>query len=198
MEVKNTFPWKKSYISSDEIIARFERLKKYKPRFTTKQFKVRNLDEFDRLDLSYYGDEEVNQKLLEYALDDYQLYNEISDYFIEEVRSQAKRNDEELNMLDYWIENEEQIVDTAKSEYDDYDKNPNYYLRETLFSMYHEVGTFRPTNLVSIIDLFEPKSILDPYSGWGDRMIASMARGVDYTGVDPNTDLHSGYEEMIN
>lgn len=41
--------------------------------------------------------------------------------------------------------------------------------------------------------------ILDPSSGWGDRLITAIASGAkEYLGTDPNIDLQSGYNAIIN
>ena len=51
--------------------------------------------------------------------------------------------------------------------------------------------------MLYIIDLFGAKSVLDPSSGWGDRLIAAMCAGIRYVGVDPNYLLQPKYKEMI-
>ena len=36
---------------------------------------------------------------------------------------------------------------------------------------------------------FNANTVLDPFSGWGDRCIAAMSMNVDYTGCDSNDNL---------
>ena len=50
----------------------------------------------------------------------------------------------------------------------------------------------------AIIDFFKPGRVFDPCAGWGDRMLACIAAGIPYTGVDPNVDLQKGYRHMID
>lgn len=41
-------------------------------------------------------------------------------------------------------------------------------------------------------------NILDPFAGWGDRLVAAMATNVDrYTGLDTNTNLIDAYQDII-
>ena len=49
-----------------------------------------------------------------------------------------------------------------------------------------------------IMKYLKPKHILDFSAGWGDRLIASMAYGCKYDGVDPSRCLHPKYKKMIN
>src|SRR5690606_6766490 len=51
---------------------------------------------------------------------------------------------------------------------------------------------------LSLIDFFGIDSWLDISAGWGDRLIASIVRGVRYVGVDPYVELHEGYKEIIS
>lgn len=40
------------------------------------------------------------------------------------------------------------------------------------------------------------KSVLDPFAGWGGRLLGAMALDVDYTGIDSNVDLQPGYRRI--
>ena len=58
---------------------------------------------------------------------------------------------------------------------------------------------FRPSSAKALYDLFEPVSVLDPCSGWGDRLAGAFASTtvLNYTGIDPNSRLIQGYGDQI-
>ena len=41
-------------------------------------------------------------------------------------------------------------------------------------------------------------SVLDFTAGWGGRLLGASSLGIKYTGIDTNTNMSKGYEEMIN
>jgi hypothetical protein len=97
---------------------------------------------------------------------------------------------------DYYFDNIDHIKSFAKKKYGKI--NP-YTLRESLYTLSHEPTSFKPTNIVSIIKLFNSRRILDFSAGWGDRLIGAMACDVEYyVGVDPNHNLHAEYKKIIN
>lgn len=52
--------------------------------------------------------------------------------------------------------------------------------------------------LAQLMQLERDIRVLDPSSGWGDRLIGSFgARVSEYVGVDPNRDLFGGYAEIM-
>lgn len=53
--------------------------------------------------------------------------------------------------------------------------------------------------LTQLMQLERGIRVLDPSSGWGDRLIGSFgARVIEYVGVDPNKDLFKGYAEIMS
>jgi hypothetical protein len=78
-------------------------------------------------------------------------------------------------------------------------------MREILYRSKMEVGTFRPTVAIGILELARkyvfggarPEWILNPCAGWGDRLIGMLAYGVrGIVDVDPNPDLGQEYERI--
>ena len=60
------------------------------------------------------------------------------------------------------------------------------------------VGLFSPYIAKKIYLLSNSKSILDPFCGWGGRLIGSMAiPEINYIGFDTNIDLKKPYADMI-
>ena len=72
--------------------------------------------------------------------------------------------------------------------------------REYIYNNTKECNTFNVTFCLWIINsLVGPGSnILDPSSGWGDRLIAAVASDAKiYSGFDPNKKLQKGYKKII-
>jgi hypothetical protein len=40
--------------------------------------------------------------------------------------------------------------------------------------------------------------VLDPTAGWGGRMLGAWSAGIDYTGIDTNTNMRPAYDAMIS
>lgn len=58
-------------------------------------------------------------------------------------------------------------------------------------------SVFDTTYFNQIIQDYGIKSIYDPCSGWGERMLCSYLNDVKYIGVDINNKLFDGYNNMI-
>lgn len=61
-------------------------------------------------------------------------------------------------------------------------------IRKAIFSMRRtqRVSNFRPTAAKTIYEHFDPQLVVDFSMGWGGRLLAALACGVDYVGIDPN------------
>jgi hypothetical protein len=75
-------------------------------------------------------------------------------------------------------------------------------LREFVYSKTKECNIFNPVYVKFMISQLFPDggsiSMIDPSSGWGDRMIGALAFGVTkYLGFDPNAHLIPGYTKII-
>ena len=61
------------------------------------------------------------------------------------------------------------------------------------------VSIFKPILAKRLVELFNPKVVLDPCCGWGSRMIGCIAGGVDlYVGFDTNVELEPIYQNIIS
>lgn len=72
--------------------------------------------------------------------------------------------------------------------------------RELVYSSTRECNTFNVTFCLWLINTLvgSNATILDPSSGWGDRLIASLASDAKvYNGFDPNKNLQKGYKKII-
>jgi tRNA1(Val) A37 N6-methylase TrmN6 len=186
------FPYKRDYCSDSDIKKMFKNLQ--------------NVDFSNRLFHKYYNIHNINIKsksllfidkptvLISYP-DDYNKFQLLSDMFQEENRMKCKFFSAISSPNDYFRKNVKLLATSIIN------KNKpitSHNMREELYHTVKECSSFKSSHLSFMIRLFNAKSVLDPCSGWGDRLIACMAEGVRYVGVDPNTELHPKYQEMIN
>tara|TARA_B100000927_G_C16408689_1_gene446428 strand:+ start:159 stop:1079 length:921 start_codon:yes stop_codon:yes gene_type:complete len=59
------------------------------------------------------------------------------------------------------------------------------------------VVMFKSTTAKYLYQKYNATSVLDPTAGWGGRMLGAWALGIDYTGIDTNTNMKSAYDDMI-
>lgn len=130
----------------------------------------------------------------------YEQANVLSDYFIEDVRLQGKRYDQDLSTLGCW-ENDECLTRILKNALEKKEINP-VNMRQVVFETIPETKVFNPTWARALIHSVMGTNVarkkwLDISSGWGDRLLAAMSLDMDYVGFDPNTNLKKGHSEMI-
>lgn len=98
--------------------------------------------------------------------------------------------------VDYFRKNKDKLIEKILDK--DLEVNP-INLREEVYQNTIECSTHNPLIIKKMISIFGAKKVLDPSSGWGDRLIGAMTSPIDmYLGVDPNECLHPGYQEIIN
>jgi hypothetical protein len=56
---------------------------------------------------------------------------------------------------------------------------------------------FKSTTAKYLYKKYNAKSVLDPTAGWGGRMLGAWSLGIDYVGIDTNTEMTPAYDEMI-
>lgn len=190
-----TFPFKYKYITLEELHKRFNNLKEYKGEFVVSEYLIWNIPQLKQFDLMYYPNHDYC--ILKGYDSDWFSMNEVSDYFIEDVRAFAQRYDTDVNMIEFW----EAHKDELESKFKDVEPEAKrlFETREEISRLYKEVGSFRPAVLCGILEHFKSARVLDFSSGWGDRLIACLAKGVElYIGVDPNPDLPKRYQAIQN
>ena len=57
---------------------------------------------------------------------------------------------------------------------------------------------FKATTAKYLYRKYNAKSVLDPTAGWGGRMLAAWALGINYTGIDTNIEMMPAYSEMTD
>lgn len=91
------------------------------------------------------------------------------------------------NMLDYY-----KITKNKNMK-----KNEYIVYKEVYNICISAINAFRPVVAMEIYALCNPRCILDFCSGWGGRLIGACALNVEkYIGIDINTNLTSGYNNM--
>lgn len=190
--IDDDFPYRNKSLTLANVLTRFANLNTYTPRFLNTPYKIINMPKNPYLELK--SPTASGPIILVQEESDYEEFNEISPFFTDMQRMQARRYDEKCSPYQFWFLNKDLIKKKAQEKFGEV--NP-YSLRETIYVMSHEVSFFRPINIVAIIIIFESKSILDFSSGWGDRLIGALRKGCNYLGVDPNTALRNGYREIL-
>lgn len=188
------YPYKRLYIKPDEILARFNRLKTSTLALVKGRAEVFSLPR---------GSKTTFDNIYLYTLvktEDYDLYDNISDYFQEQVRVKCKRVDQKISSYEYWQKNKNDIINNVLDRGDDLSV---YNIRETLYGAWYECTNFRPSLFVGFYKLFNKerpiKKVLDMSMGWGDRLIGALATDIElYVGTDPNSKLFDGYNNIIN
>lgn len=74
-------------------------------------------------------------------------------------------------------------------------------LREAVYAKSRECNIFNPTFARWVIERTAGRGarVLDPSSGWGDRLIGALAAGAkQYDGYDPNPRLQDGYRAIVD
>lgn len=74
-------------------------------------------------------------------------------------------------------------------------------LRELIYSKTRECNTFNPAFAKWVLEktVGRGAKVLDPSSGWGDRLIGALAAGAkSYDGFDPNPSLQVGYIRIVD
>lgn len=181
------YPYKRLYMSDAEVMERFARLREYEMPVSDGRFSVKNLRDVPATKLMYNG----QYQLVEVRTENYEKYDNLSDYFQEHVRVNCRRVDQSQSPLEYWRSH------TQYGRVDLADPDAVRAIRDQLFAEHYECTTFKPSLMVGFGKKFGATSILDISAGWGDRLIGALALGVPYVGVDPNADLHAGYTKMI-
>ena len=181
------YPYCKYFKSINDVNLAFEQIRNFRLKLQPADYTIANMPELTRDQRKFKGDSTI----IELSPGDYQSMNWLSDWFNEHCRVKCKRYDESLCPIDYWSANKKSIIDATRPL--DYEE-----LNNQLYKKVIGCNNFRPGLMCGFINYFGAKSVLDFSSGWGDRLIGSIAAGVRYVGVDPNECLIDGYKKIID
>lgn len=91
------------------------------------------------------------------------------------------------NMLLYY--KEEKNKNNTKNEY--------IVLKEVYNICISAINIYRPLGSMEIYSKYKPTAVLDFCAGWGGRLVGAAALNLEsYTGIDINTNLEKGYDDM--
>lgn len=156
---------------------------------------------FKRNTLYNIGEGKRKPMAVEVLATDYPDYEIISDFFNEFPRINAYKKGFE-SMYSLWEKNKPELIKEVIQQHTGADrKTQNHLLRELMYTRYGkrmaECTQHKPMIPASLYTFFGAKRILDPCSGWGDRLLAALATKCElYVGVDPNERLTPGYMQI--
>ena len=132
-----------------------------------------------------------------YLLADNKAYDNVyilSDTFNDICRSKCGFGNN-ISPLEYFQNNHNKLVNHIKNKKLEVNK---LNMREAIYENTIECSIHNPAVIKFFINKYHAKKVLDPCSGWGDRLLGAMASGIqEYTGIDPNECLHPNYQKMI-
>ena len=189
----NNYPYTNKFYTLNDIKKMYNNLEKYnyKERLLyDKYYTIKNLP-YDKYKYLYIG----RPLLILSKKSDYDDYNKIVDYFQNKERVKCKRYGKNNSPYDLF-HNKKKYLETEILKL--YGKITPLTIKETIYNLNYECSNFRQTNLISFIQMFKPKSVLDFSAGWGERLLSCIFTGIEYTGVDPNKNLFPGYNKIIS
>lgn len=125
----------------------------------------------------------------------YETLHILADVFAEPVRLRARKRKDPCTPIQQWIQNPEPFLRACYETHRDFGA---YHLREIMFPALRECETFKTDLAYLIYRIYRATHVLDFCAGWGDRLVAAIAAGISYTGVDANPDMQKIYRDIIN
>jgi len=173
---KVEFPYYQHYVSSDYIKLIMDGFKDFGKAFPYE------------VESSSMGEQIFSVKI---DFDNHKNYLTLSDYFNHPARMYSRFLNN-ISPIEFFKKHRQRIID-------DIGEYPNYSdIDDYIFKNCKVCSNFPVTVMKMILEFYKPKSVFDPSAGWGDRMLACIASGIPYTGVDPNRRLVGGYQHMID
>jgi tRNA G10 N-methylase Trm11 len=121
--------------------------------------------------------------------------NKALDFFFQRERSMTQYKTK-VSALEAWNNDKtrKSLETTALRLYGDQEYERR--MRETLNVIY-PTYQFRPILAKYVYNILGANKILDPFSGWGGRLIGATSLGLEYIGIDNNKNLKKPYEGLI-
>ena len=138
--------------------------------------------------------------------------NKLNWYYFNELTLYTRVKSNTHNFYEFWkIYKEGNILQLiTQKKYDkllEKIKTKEYDNRVTLCSKFYAfyknyiggyIGLFKSNLARTFYIRYKSKSIIDPYAGWGGRLIGASSLGLNYIGFDTNISLRPAYEQMIS
>lgn len=127
---------------------------------------------------------------IETSQEQYRELNFATDIYTEEVRLSARVGNFGT-AFSQWRARLPEILDWVKGDFSD------EALREAMYQIGIKEATQFKISVAAIIYKYcGGQDVLDPCAGWGDRRIAALSLGRNYTGCDPNQALIPGHQAI--
>jgi hypothetical protein len=105
--------------------------------------------------------------------------------FIEKIDDYKKKK--YIQTLFTYCTNHNRYVDNEIKKY--------YYIYGLCFG---RINAFKITNALSLYQKCKPFTIMDPFCGFGGRLVAALLLNYNYIGVDLNVNLKPNYDRLMN
>ena len=185
-----SFPWIRLFTNTDSQKL-MENLRKFEPTLTNRTLLPHNVRFSTNLPLNFRG------KFLSilHSPEEYKNIDLLTDLYQENNRLLACRQDQKCCPLNRFYNETRDLV--AES----FRKTGGVTMegmRQISYQRFRECTQFKPSLVLSIVQILGGTRMLDFSAGWGDRLVGAIAAGLDrYQGYDPNINLKSGHTAMI-
>ena len=143
-----------------------------------------------------FDQEEISFIVAEEAYED---VDQITDHFTEVARMQARVRGSAAPVDEWRRPGIAEMIAKEAFALARKDRSPMtpHHLREACYKFVPECTLFKVSLAVEICRFFGAKTVLDPFAGWGDRMLGAAGAAVaKYVGVDPNPALELGHGQI--
>ena len=123
--------------------------------------------------------------------------NRLVDWGTENARRKTKYRNK--SFIERWdnMERRNKMMEFAKRLYSQDKRSILSSIRSAIDLQWGSVNTMRAAAAGQMYKKYKATRVLDFTAGWGARMVAAMALGIDYIGIDSNTALKPGYDKII-
>jgi 16S rRNA G966 N2-methylase RsmD len=105
--------------------------------------------------------------------------------FVDDIENYKKKK--YIQTLLTYCENHNRYKDSVIKKY--------YYCYGLCFG---RINAFKITNALQIYNRYHPSiAVVDPFCGFGGRLVGAMIKNINYIGIDLNKDLEQGYLSLI-
>lgn len=189
---KLDFPYATSFLPSKQKM--YQAYLNYQPEIKTQRYRINVYQSQRFFDPPVFKDRNSYVRVKS-GVKNYDIIDGLTDLYIEKERVKSTKA-YAISALDFWNQEKEKIYQIMKDH--GFDPNNSRQLREAVYLGNREPSLFKITWLKGLLQVLGVKGKwLDISAGWGDRLIAAMALGYQYTGFDPNIQLKEGHDQMI-
>lgn len=176
---KLEYPYLKYFISKQDIFNSFKLLQNYKP--IIQNGSINKFSSNMRLIIDFDKEKNINQ---------------ITDYFTDKCRVRCLFKNKKYTPLEFYSKNRGELIKKSI-------KNKKFDIIKFESVMFGQTDSkfcnnFQITIAFTLYKLFKAKNIFDSSAGWGDRLVAALAYGASYTGIDPSKCLKPLYKKIID